>query len=283
MKILISSLFLVFMNKPNKQLPIGVFDSGIGGLTVVKEIRSLLPNESIIYFGDTGRVPYGNKSKTTIIEYSLQITRFLLAKGIKALVIACNTATAHAYQSIQSVVDIPVIGVIEPGAKAALARTKSGRIGIFGTQGTINSKAYEHAIKQMNPETVILGQATPLLVPLVEEGWFQHPATQLIIREYLKPLENARIDTLVLGCTHYPLLFPAIYQEVFDSIRLVDSGKETAIQLRESLKTSQLITDNTEKPTYQWIVSDLNFRFKELGQSFLGEPFLNVHLHEWGG
>lgn len=265
----------------NPSSPIGVFDSGIGGLTVVKAIKTLLPDESILYFGDTGRVPYGNKSKSTITEYSLQITKYLEKSGVKAIVIACNTATAHALHEVEKQTKLPVIGVVEPGARAAIQKTKSKRIGVIGTLGTINSKAYEKAIKQLDKSVDVFGQACPLFVPLAEEGWFDHPATRLVIREYLKPLEIERIDTLVLGCTHYPLLKEAIGRELFYSITLVDSAEEIAREVKDVLSKYNLLNTEKKKPSYHYVVSDLNFRFKELGQSFLGEPFKNVTLHEW--
>lgn len=265
----------------NPDLPIGVFDSGIGGLTVVKEIKRLLPNEGIVYFGDTGRVPYGNKSKSTIIDYSLQITRFLESKGVKLIVIACNTATAHALDAVKKATHLPVIGVVDPGAKAAIQYTKSKRVGVIGTVGTVNSKAYEKAIHKLNPDMMVFSQAAPLFVPLVEEGWFTHPATSLIIREYLKPLENERIDTLVLGCTHYPLLKSAIDREVFSSITLVDSGEEVAKDVKSVLEKHKLLRVSKRTEPFQYFVSDLNFRFKELGKMFLDEPFDNVTLVEW--
>lgn len=268
------------MLEKNK-LPIGVFDSGIGGLTVVRALKEHLPHEKIIYFGDTGRVPYGNKSKSIITEYSLQITRFLEEQGVKMIVIACNTATAHAMDEIVRHTQFPVVGVIEPGARAAIKKTKSKRIGVIGTQGTINSKAYQHAIHLLDSDAHVFGQACPLFVPLVEEGWFDHPATRLIIREYLKPLENQHIDTLVLGCTHYPLLREAIEREVFGSINIVDSAEEIAMEVKNVLQENRLLNLEKTKPNNHYFVSDLNFRFKELGQTFLGEPFKHVELHEW--
>lgn len=269
------------MQVSQSSLPIGIFDSGIGGLTVVRAVKELLPNESIIYFGDTGRVPYGNKSKSTITEYSLQITRFLEEKGVKMIVIACNTATAHALEDVVRHTKLPVVGVVEPGARAAIKKTKSKRIGVIGTQGTINSKAYNHAIGVLDPTAEVFGQACPLFVPLAEEGWFDHPATRLIIREYLKPLEIKHIDTLVMGCTHYPLLRSAIERELFDSIAIVDSAEEIASEVKKVLKEHSILTTSKEKPAYSYFVSDLNYRFKELGQSFLGEPFKSVEMHEW--
>ncbi|HZK77813.1 MAG TPA: glutamate racemase, partial [Gemmatimonadaceae bacterium] len=184
--------------------PIGVFDSGIGGLTVVRELIRQLPNESIIYFGDTARVPYGPKSPDTVLRYSREITEFLKEQGIKAMVIACNTATAHALAALREEYDLPIIGVIEPGARAAARATTGGKIGVIGTYGTINSHAYEKAIKAELPGATITSIACPLFVPLAEEGWLETEATSLIAKEYLSSFVDAKIDTLVLGCTHYP-------------------------------------------------------------------------------
>ena len=188
--------------------PIGAFDSGVGGLTVVQAMRQLLPAEDILYLGDTARVPYGNKSPETIIRYSLENLAFLSRNGVKAVVVACNTASAHALAVLQKVADIPVIGVIAPGVEAALAATRNGRMGVVGTQGTIQSAAYQNLLRQLRPDVVITAVAAPLLVSLVEEDWLQHPATRLILEEYFEPMRDARVDTVVLACTHYPLLKP---------------------------------------------------------------------------
>src|SRR4051795_10474316 len=185
---------------------IGVFDSGIGGLTVAKEVIRQLPHESVIYFGDTARVPYGPKSPETVRRYSREIAGFLRAEGVKGIVIACNTATAHALSVLRDEMDMPVIGVVEPGARAAVAATRRGHIGVIGTVGTIKSGAYERAIRALDPDVLITARACPLFVPLVEEGWIDHEATRLIAQEYLEPMLAAEIDTLVLGCTHYPLI-----------------------------------------------------------------------------
>ncbi|MGH7537918.1 MAG: glutamate racemase, partial [Gemmatimonadales bacterium] len=190
--------------------PLGVFDSGIGGLTVARALFENLPRESVIYFGDTARVPYGPKSPETVRRYSAEILAFLLHQGVKAVVVACNTSTAHALDYLRAYAPVPVVGVIEPGARAAVAATASGRIGVIGTAGTVASGAYERAIKALRPDATVVSQACPLFVPLVEEGWFEHPATQLVAREYLLPLERAHVDVLVLGCTHYPLLKPLL-------------------------------------------------------------------------
>src|SRR5258708_27934521 len=190
------------------EAPLGVFDSGIGGLSVARALFERLPKESVIYFGDTARVPYGPKSPDTVRRYSAEILAYLLGRGVKAVVVACNTSTAHALGSLKEKSPVPVIGVIEPGARAAVAATRSGNIGVIGTAGTIASGAYERAIKALRPDAKVHGQACPLFVPLVEEGWFDHPATELIARQYVEPLERAGVDVLVLGCTHYPLLKP---------------------------------------------------------------------------
>jgi len=209
------------MNNPN---PIGVFDSGVGGLTVVRALMERLPNENIIYFGDTARVPYGVKSRSTIETFTAQIVDFLLQNQVKALVIACNTIAAVAYQRVQQMAgNMPVLSVIEAGAQAALETSRNGHIGVIATSTTVNSNAYARAISARNADTRILSQAAPLLVPLVEEGWLEHEVTRLTVREYLRPLLADKIDTLILGCTHFPLLKPLIQQEA-PQIELVDSS-----------------------------------------------------------
>src|SRR5688572_27764858 len=208
--------------------PIGIFDSGIGGLTVARAIYERLPGESTIYFGDTARVPYGPKSPDTVRRYSLEILRWLLDQGVKAVVIACNTSTAHALDALQAESPVPVIGVIEPGARAAAAASRGGPVGVIGTAGTIASNAYAKAIRRARPNARVEQRACPLFVPLVEEGWFEHPAAELIAREYLGPLHDAGVDALVLGCTHYPLLKPLLQRVMGAGVRLIDSGEETA-------------------------------------------------------
>ena len=206
-------------NAELRNLPIGVFDSGVGGLTVAREIFRNLPNEKIIYFGDTARVPYGNKSKETIIRYSRQISKFLLSQNVKAIVIACNTASALALNELKEEVDVPVIGVVEPGARAAAAATKNGRIGVIGTEGTINSGLYTEFIKKIRPDCEIFGQPCPLFVSLVEEGMIDDEVTITMIHRYLdKMIEENNIDALILGCTHYPLLRTIIAREIGDGI-----------------------------------------------------------------
>src|SRR5256714_6483597 len=221
--------------------PLGVFDSGIGGLTVARALFERLPRESVIYFGDTARVPYGPKSPETVRRYSGEILAYLLRRGVKAVVVACNTSTAHALGSLKERARVPVVGVIEPGARAAVAATKTGTIGVIGTAGTIASGAYERAIKALRPDARVHGQACPLFVPLVEEGWVEHPAAELIAREYLEPLRRAQVDVLVLGCTHYPLLKPLLGRGMGPDVTLVDSAEETATAVARELERLNLL------------------------------------------
>jgi glutamate racemase len=208
--------------------PIGIFDSGLGGLTVAHAIFERLPHESTIYFGDTARVPYGPKSPDTVRRYSLEIMRWLLEQGVKSIVVACNTSTAHALDSLQKESPVPVLGVIEPGARAAVAASSGQPIGVIGTAGTIKSGAYERAIRILAPEVEIASRACPLFVPLVEEGWLNHPATELVAEEYLAPVRGRNVTTLVLGCTHYPLLKPLLQEVIGVGVQLIDSAAETA-------------------------------------------------------
>jgi glutamate racemase len=249
--------------------PIGVFDSGIGGLTVVRELIRQLPNESIIYFGDTARVPYGPKSPDTVVRYSREITSFLRGEGVKAVVVACNTATAHALPVLREENELPIVGVIEPGSRAAARATRTGRVGVIGTQGTIRSRAYENAIHAVRPETEITALACPLFVPLVEEGWLDTEATRLIAREYLDPVAAAHVDTLVLGCTHYPLLKSVIGNVVGRDVRLIDSAEETAAETGDVLRRNDL-AHGEDTARYRFIASDAPEQFLRVGQRFLG-------------
>lgn len=258
------------------QNPIGVFDSGIGGLTVVKELMQILPNESIVYFGDTARVPYGTKSEKTIKEYSIQNTKFLLSKNVKIIVIACNTASAVALSEIQSMTELPVVGVIKPGAEAAVKNTKNKRVAVIGTTATIQSKAYEKEIKLIDPSIEVYGKACPLFVPIVEEGWSNHKIAQLAAEEYLSELKKKSIDTMVLGCTHYPLLKDTIQKVIGEDVILVDSGVETARVVKQILEKENLINQSTLKPNYSFFVSDLPQKFREVGEMFLGRQIENL-------
>jgi glutamate racemase len=220
--------------------PIGVFDSGIGGLTVVSALRTLLPNESIFYLGDTARVPYGGKSPTTVQRYSLEIAAMLLEEKAKTVVVACNTASALALPQLEQTLPVPVTGVILPGARAAIAKTRTGHVGVIGTRATIQSGAYERALRALNPDVRVTARACPLLVPLIEEGWLQSAITDEIILQYLGPLLKDDIDTLVLGCTHYPLLRDAIARLIGDEIALVDSAENCALAVQELLLRENL-------------------------------------------
>jgi len=220
--------------------PIGVFDSGIGGLTVVAALRAVLPNESIFYLGDTARVPYGGKSAATVQRYSLEIAAMLLEEKAKTVVVACNTASALALPRLEETLPVTVTGVILPGARAAIAKTRSGHVGVIGTRATIASGAYERALRSLNSEIRVTARACPLLVPLIEEGWLENPITDKIILQYLAPLMNDGVDTLVLGCTHYPLLRNAIARLVGEKIALVDSAQNCALAVRELLQRENL-------------------------------------------
>ena len=262
--------------------PIGVFDSGIGGLTVVHELMRQLPDESLVYFGDTARVPYGPKSPDTVRRYSREIAAFLLGEGVKAIVIACNTATAHALSALQAELAVPVVGVIEPGARAAVSATRARHIGIIGTVGTVKSGAYERAIRALDPEVRTTARACPLFVPLVEEGWVDHEATRLVAEEYLAPFREAGVDTLVLGCTHYPLLKPLIARVLGDSIRLIDSAEETAAETARQLARCALTAPSGRVPTRRFVASDDPLMFLQLGQRFLGRAIGGVEVHAVG-
>ena len=259
----------------NTHSPIGVFDSGIGGLTVVRALMERLPFENIVYFGDTARVPYGVKSVDTITHYTAEITRFLLAKDVKLLVVACNTMAAVAAQVVKDLSPVPVLDVIDAGAYSARMGKK---IGVIGTPTTINSNAYARAIHQYAPESRIHSQACALFVPLVEEGWLDHPVTRLTAEDYLKPLMAEHIDTLVLGCTHYPLLKPLLSEVVGEGIQMVDSAEAMAEQVAGILTAKQLANHGQTKPRYEFYVTDLPLRFQTIGERFLGRTLENVHV-----
>jgi glutamate racemase len=258
---------------------IGVFDSGVGGLTVARALEAALPDEQLIYLGDTARVPYGTKSADTVIRYSQQIARFLLAHHVKYIVVACNTASAHALDALRAALDVPLMGVIAPGARAAAQRTELGAVGVIGTLGTVASGAYQRALQALRPELVVFSQACPLFVPLAEEGWGDHPVTAEVARHYLTALqrESGVLDTLVLGCTHYPLLAEAIAdaaREVFGrEVDLVDSATATADDVARDLAEQTLeapaCADGAARPASRFFVTD-HSRFDELATRFLG-------------
>ncbi len=250
------------------QAPIGVFDSGVGGLTVVKEIMHQIPGESIIYFGDTARVPYGSKSKATITGYTRQIVKFLKSQHVKAIVIACNTASAFALDTVRKEIDIPMIGVIEPGAIMAARTTTNGHIGVIGTEGTIQSRIYNTTLSATNPQVRVFGKACPLFVPLVEEGWIDDPVTYEVVDRYISELMPFDIDTLVMGCTHYPLLRNTIQKVVGDKVTLVNPALETAKSLKTLLEEKQIL-NNTGEPQHRFYVSDGAEKFRRFANSIL--------------
>lgn len=252
-----------------KEAPIGIFDSGVGGLTVAREIARGLPNENLVYFGDTARVPYGSKSKDNIIRYSRQIIRFLKTKNVKAIVIACNTASALALDVVCEEIDIPIIGVIVPGAKVAVETTKNKKVGVVGTEATVNSNVYAKIMQQVDREIEVVGKACPLFVPLVEEGFAKHNVTKEIIDYYLNPMKKLGIDTMILGCTHYPLLRSRIKEYLGEEITLVNPAYETALNLRELLSKQQLLNETKQEnnTSYEFYVSDAAEKFKEFANS----------------
>ncbi|CZR98988.1 MULTISPECIES: glutamate racemase [unclassified Clostridioides] len=249
--------------------PIGVFDSGLGGLTVLKEIMKILPNEDIIYFGDTARIPYGSRSKETIIKYTFQAINFLKTKDVKAIVIACNTATARSLKEAQEKYDIPIIGVIEAGARTAVSSTKNKIVGIIGTEGTISSKAYNLEISKIDESIEIVNKACPLFVPIVEEGWANTEVAKLTAKIYLQELKEKNIDSLVLGCTHYPILKRTIGEEVGEHIKLVNPAKETAKDLKTILEVQNMINNKEVHGAYQYYVSDIHEKFSDIAREFL--------------
>ena len=258
-----------------KNHPIGIFDSGLGGLTVVKAIQKELPGEKLVYFGDTARIPYGTKSPDTIIRYARQIIRFFRkTQKVKCVVVACNTSSAWALESMRKEFPIPILGVIEPGAYAAVEVTRNGRIGVIGTEGTIASGAYPRAIHHLSPKAKVYSKACPLFVPLVEEGKLTGPVTEAIAREYLKPLLKQNIDTLVLGCTHYPLLKRTLSKVAGPKVKIVDSAEESARSLHRNLEMHGVEMNGHGGGKY--FVSDLSRKFKEQAQRFLGRHIPKV-------
>ena len=262
--------------------PIGVFDSGIGGLTVVSALRKLLPNESIYYLGDTARVPYGGKSPVTVQRYSMEIGTLLLAENAKAIVVACNTASSLALPQLQQQLRVPVVGVIEPGARAALAATRNKHIGVIGTRATIKSGAYERALRQLEPGVRVSTRACPLLVPLIEEGRLESGITDQVVMEYLQPLLGDGVDTLVLGCTHYPLLRPALGRLLGDTVQLVDSAENCALRVRDLLSERGLAAGRAEAGTLQVALTDSPDAFLDIAHQALQLELGEVRLREIG-
>ncbi len=260
--------------------PIGVFDSGIGGLTVVKALRDLLPNEKIFYLGDTARVPYGGKSASTVERYSLEMTDMLVDEGVKTIVIACNSASAVALPKLEKTLSVPVVGVIKPGAQAAIAATRNRHIGVIGTRATIKSGAYERALRELDPKIDISARACPLLVPFIEEGWLEDDLTDQIIARYLEPLVREGVDTLVLGCTHYPLLIDALSRALGDRVKLVDSAHNCATAVEELLDRQQLRTPSGTSGGLEVALTDLPDSFLHVARDALQLDIGEVHLRD---
>lgn len=257
--------------------PIGVFDSGVGGLTVVRELIRQLPREDIVYFGDTARVPYGIKSRETVIRFSIENILFLLKQDVKLICVACNTVSSFALPVIKNHFRVPVVGVISPGVREAVYATRNKRIGVIGTKGTINSKAYEKEIKQLDPAMKVFSLSCPLFVPFAEEGWLTGQEVASIAGKYLKPLKEARVDTLILGCTHYPLLKPVIKKVMGGGVALIDSAKQVAIEVKEILAGEGLLNGSgSGAGKKRFFVSDNPEWFSGLARRFLGQPARDV-------
>ena len=267
--------------------PIGIFDSGVGGLTVAREIMRQIPNERLVYFGDTARVPYGNKSKETVTKYSRQIIRFLKTQNVKAIVVACNTASAYALDEIEKELDIPIIGVVKPGAKVAAETTRNKKVGVIATAGTIQSRIYTEYIQGIQSDIQVIGKACPLFVPLVEEGLLEDPVTDEIATRYLNELKDIDIDTLILGCTHYPLIRSTVGRIMGERVTLVNPAYETARELRSLLERENLLNPSTQRlgtNQYQFFVSDGADKFKTFANSILKYGILSaqvIHIEEY--
>ncbi len=260
-----------------KKLPIGVFDSGVGGLTILRELLKFLPHESVIYLGDTARVPYGTKSRSTVLKFTTQAIEFFATKGIKMLLIACNTSSSLALPELKDGFDFPIYGVIEPGVREALKVTRTGRIGVIGTRATIASNIYERKLKALNPNLEVFSFPCPLFVPLVEEGWIDDPITYKVAQRYLDNLKKESVDTLILGCTHYPLIKDVIQYVMGKSVALVDSAWAFVYEIKEELKKLNLENNSNNNPRYEFYVSDEPEQFKRLGSFFLGREISSVN------
>lgn len=256
--------------------PIGVFDSGIGGLTVARALFEIIPNENIIYLGDTARLPYGTKSKETVIKYSIEITKFLLHKNVKMIVVACNTASSVALPYLRKISKVPVLGVIKPGCKAALSVTNNYKIGVIGTLGTIQSYAYKTQLHKIEKDAEVFSKACSLFVQLAEDGWTENKIAELIAKEYLSEFKKINIDTLILGCTHYPILKKVIAKVLGKKIKLIDSGEEAAKEVKRILREKNLLNAQTKAGQHKFYVTDFQKKFKEISERFLGQPIHDV-------
>jgi len=259
---------------------IGIFDSGIGGITVMKQIINLLPDERLIYFADSARFPYGTKSAATVTRFAADIVRYLLQRDIKLIVVACNSASALALDAIKRQFPVPMVGVIEPGARAAVQASKNRRIGVIGTNATIQSQAYYEAIKRIDPQIQVHQQPCPIFVAMVEEGWVDKQVTRLVVEEYLAPLKRKDIDVLLLGCTHYPMLTKVIAEYMGQSVTLVDSATSCAAEIERMLVDREAKNSQLSGGDYQFFVTDMPGRFKQLGEQFLGRAIENVEVVE---
>jgi glutamate racemase len=254
--------------------PIGIFDSGVGGLTVLREIIKELPSESTIYLGDTARVPYGTRSPETVMRYSLENARFLMSRGIKMLVVACNTSSSISLPELERSLPIPIVGVVVPGARAAISQSKTKTVAVIGTETTINSNAYKKAIESIDRSFNVIGIACPLFVPLVEEGWLSGRVVSLVAKRYLSPLKKSKADVLILGCTHYPMIKDVIEEIV--GIPLIDSASETAKEVKRILEEGKIKNNQKGKPKREFFVTDAKDKFIRIGEKFLGHPISNV-------
>ncbi|HZM89362.1 MAG TPA: glutamate racemase [Blastocatellia bacterium] len=269
-------------NRQSDSAPIGIFDSGVGGLTVFRAIERRLPNESLIYLGDTARIPYGVRSAATIERYSLECATFVQSKGVKAIVIACNTASALAASYLRDKCSVPVLGVIRPGSRRAVEQTRTGHIGVIATEATVASGAYEKAMLAIRSGIEVTSRACPLFVPLAEEGWLNHPVTYQVAEEYLAELRSSRVDTLVLGCTHYPILRPVIERTLGDQVKYVDSGEAVAERLAEMLADDRLACEPGQPRAEEFYVTDSPERFRRVAERFLGRLLESVETVKLG-
>lgn len=267
--------------------PIGVFDSGVGGLSIAEAIFERLPNESLVFFGDTARVPYGNKSPATLRRFALEDAAFLMSKGVKAIVVACNTIASLGLDELAQRFDVPIVGVIEPSAQAAVAATHNKRIGLIGTRATVASGAYEAAIQKMDPEVSVYSAACPLFVPLIEEGWTNNIVADIVVDEHMRGFQGRGIDTLVLGCSHYALMRVALERHCGSGVTLIDNGGPTAEELEQRLRAAGTLRSDGPEPQHEFCVSDLSSNFSQIAQVFLGERVSAVRqvsleeMREW--
>lgn len=266
----------MLQKKNLRSRPIGIFDSGIGGLTVAKAVFNLLPNEEVIYLGDTARLPYGTKSKETVILYSIECLKFLLSKKVKMVIVACNTASSVAVNFLSKITKVPVIGVITPGSKAAAEYTKKGRVGVIGTYGTIKSKSYNKELRKFSKNLDISSHSCSLFVQLAEDGWTDNRIAYLTAEEYLKDLRKSKIDTLILGCTHYPILKKTIAKVMGNNVKLIDSGEETAKVVKSILEDRNLLSKRNKKGNHKFFVTDFPNNFKSISERFLGKKINKV-------